>query len=405
VNARAPIVLLGLGAATAAAVSALAYGPSHALAAAALFTGCGAPVLALSHLLARHRRRVGSLTRQLAAGVVLVFGLLLAGVGAVALLMFVSLDDAYLLATLLAFAGALATYSAWLLTRGIKDDVENIRDVLVAVGDGKRGEISIETGGRDAIAELARAAERMIEQLVEREAQRDTSEQARRDLIAAVSHDLRTPLTSLRLLAQGIDDGLLDVGNGGRRYLDEISLHVESLSAMVDDLFELTRLEAGDIQWSMQQVRLDELVGETVEAMRRQAAAKGVMVNAHVPCDLAPAEGNPEKLQRVLFNLIQNAIRHTPADGSVTVAAEASGRTIEVEVADTGEGIGMTDRERVFEAFYRGDASRTEDGSGLGLSICKAIVELHGGRIWFVEDEAGTRVHFTLPRATEPVAG
>jgi signal transduction histidine kinase len=396
VNARVPIVLLGLGAATAAAVSALAYGPSHALAAAALFTACGAPVLALSHLLAGHRRRVGSLTRQLAAGVVLVFGLLLAGVGAVALLMFVSLDDAYLLATLLAFAGTLATYSAWLLTRGIKDDVENIRDVLVAVGDGERGEISIETGGRDAIAELARAAERMIEQLAEREAQRDTSEEARRDLIAAVSHDLRTPLTSLRLLAQGIDDGLLDVGNGGRRYLDEISLHVESLSAMVDDLFELTRLEAGDIQWSMQRVRLDELVGETVEAMRRQAAAKGVVVNAHVPGDLAPAEGNPEKLQRVLFNLIQNAIRHTPADGSVTVAAEASGRTIEVEVADTGEGIGRTDRDRVFEAFYRGDASRTEDGSGLGLSICKAIVELHGGRIWLVEDEA---------RATEPVAG
>jgi signal transduction histidine kinase len=404
VSARVPILLITLGAAAAAAVSALAYGPSHALAAAAFFAACGAPVLVLSHLLARHRRRVGSLTRQLAAGVVLVFGLVLAGVGAVALLMFVSLDDAYLLATLLAFAAALAIYSSWLLTRGIKADVEKVRDVLVAVGDGRRGEVSIETGGRDAIAELARAAERMIEQLTRREAERDGSEQARRDLIAAVSHDLRTPLTSLRLLAQGIDDGLLELGNGGRGYLDEISLHVQSLSAMVDDLFELTRLEAGDIQWSMQRVRLDELVTETVEAMRRQAAAKGVVVSARLPGDLAAAKANPEKLQRVLFNLIQNAIRHTPADGSVTVVAEASGPTIEVEVADTGEGIGRGDRERVFEAFYRGDASRMGDGSGLGLSICKAIVEVHGGRIWVGEGTPGTRVHFTVPRAREQVA-
>jgi signal transduction histidine kinase len=172
---------------------------------------------------------------------------------------------------------------------------------------------------------------------------------------------------------------------------------------MVDDLFELTRLEAGDIQWSMQRVRLDVLVGETVEAMRAQAAAKGVAVEARVPADLAPARANPEKLQRVMFNLMQNAIRHTPADGSVTVAAEASDQAIEVEVADTGAGIGPCDRERVFEPFFRGDASRTSGGSGLGLSICRAIIEVHGGRIWVDDGRAGTRVHFTLPRARETV--
>jgi signal transduction histidine kinase len=395
--------MLALGAAAAAGVSALVYGPSHALAAAAFFAACGAPVLALSHLLARHRRRVGSLTRQFAAGVTLVFGLVLAGVGAVALMMFVSLHDAYLLATLLAFACALAVYSSWLLTRGIRHDIENVRDALTAVGEEEQTPVTIETGGRDAIAELAVAAEQMIQRLSEHEARREASEQARRDLIAAVSHDLRTPLTSLRLLVEGIDDGLLQVHDGGRRYMDEISLHVESLSAMVDDLFELTRLEAGDIQWSMQRVRLDVLVGETVEAMRAQAAAKGVAVEARVPADLAPARANPEKLQRVMFNLMQNAIRHTPADGSVTVAAEASDQAIEVEVADTGAGIGPCDRERVFEPFFRGDASRTSGGSGLGLSICRAIIEVHGGRIWVDDGRAGTRVHFTLPRARETV--
>jgi signal transduction histidine kinase len=186
-----------------------------------------------------------------------------------------------------------------------------------------------------------------------------------------------------------------------------MGLHVRSLSAMVDDLFELTRLEAGDIQWSMRHIQLDELVRETVDAMRTQAEAKGVAVEMRVPGNLAPAKANPEKLQRVLFNLIQNAIRHTPADGSVTVTAESNGRAIEVEVSDTGAGIPPVDRKRVFEPFFRGDSSRRREGSGLGLSICRAIVEVHGGRIWLDDSSSGTRVRFTLPspqRATRGAA-
>ena len=111
------------------------------------------------------------------------------------------------------------------------------------------------------------------------------------------------------------------------------------------------------------------------------------------------AQANAEKVQRVLFNLIQNAIRHTPADGSVTVRARAAGGGVEVEVADDGEGIPAGDGERVFEAFYRGDAARGEDGAGLGLAISRAIVEAHGGRIWLEDGSPGTRVHFTLKSA------
>jgi len=371
----------------------------YVLAAGVFLAICGVPVLALSHLLAAHRRRLGSLSRQFAAAVGLMFGLVLTGVAAVAMLMFVTPHDAYLLATLLAFACALAVYSSWLLSRGIRADIRIVRDALRAVGEGEPPRGPIETGGRDEVAELARAAESMRGRLAEHEAGRAASERARRDLIAAISHDLRTPLTSLQLLAQGIDDGVLDSGVGEHGYAEEISLHVGSLAAMVDDLFELTRLEAGEIQWSMQRVHLDELVGETVESMRAQAAAKGIAVSASIPNGLAPAEANPEKLQRVLFNLIQNAIRHTPADGSVTVAAEPAGPAIEIEVADTGSGISAHDRARVFEPFFRGDASRGSGGAGLGLSICRAIIEVHGGRIWLDESTTGTRVRFTLPRA------
>jgi signal transduction histidine kinase len=133
--------------------------------------------------------------------------------------------------------------------------------------------------------------------------------------------------------------------------------------------------------------------------MRAPAEERGVRLAAELPPEEVLAEADAEKVQRVLFNLIQNAIRHTPADGSVTVRARQSGGGVEVEVADDGEGIPAGDGERVFEAFYRGDAARGEDGAGLGLAISRAIVEAHGGRIWLEPGSPGTRVHFTLRAA------
>ena len=117
---------------------------------------------------------------------------------------------------------------------------------------------------------------------------------------------------------------------------------------------------------------------------------------ARLTCTQPRRSANAEKVQRVLFNLIQNAIRHTPADGSVTVRARPAGKGVEVEVDDSGEGIPTADGDRVFEAFYRGDASRNEEGAGLGLAISKAIVEAHGGKIWLEPGDPGTRVRFTL---------
>jgi signal transduction histidine kinase len=177
--------------------------------------------------------------------------------------------------------------------------------------------------------------------------------------------------------------------------------HIRALSALIDDLFELSRLEAGDVQWTLEQVRVETLVQETVAAMSAEAQAKGVAVRCELPGGLAPAHANPEKVQRVLFNLIQNAIRHTPADGSVTVRARTAGIGVEIEVADTGDGIAPADRARVFDPFFRAgsDAARTHSGAGLGLAISRAIVEAHGGRIWLVPADEGTRVRFVLPSA------
>jgi signal transduction histidine kinase len=248
-----------------------------------------------------------------------------------------------------------------------------------------------------AAAGAALAAALAVRLAMEERSRREI-EAARRQLVAAASHDLRTPLASLRLLVESIDDGVA-TGETRERYLKEIRTHVGVLSDLIDDLFELSRIEAGDISWTMRQIEVRELIGDTVAAMRAPAAERGVSLAAELPAGELVASANAEKLQRVLFNLIQNAIRHTPADGSVTVRARSAAGGVEVEVADNGEGIPAGDSERVFEAFYRGDAARGEEGAGLGLAISRAIVEAHGGKIWFEDGAPGTRVHFTLKSA------
>ena len=392
-------LLLSVGAVFGGTVLSLAYAPEDGLLMALFMVACGAPAIAGSHVLVARRAAAGPLSRQLAAGVGITVALVTLGVGAIAVLMFVSAHDAFVMGLLLVFAGGLTAYSASVLAGGVMADIEAVRDGVRAVGEGRR-DLEIRTDGRDELAELAAAANLMAGQLRDREAERDTAEAARRDLIAAVSHDLRTPLTSLRLLADAIEDELVDPETR-QRYLGQMSVHIASLSALVEDLFELSRLEAGDIQWSMQQVALDQLIEETVEAMRPHAEKSMVAVIAELDGAIGPARANPEKLQRVMFNLIQNAIRHTPPDGSVTVAAESSGTHVEVEVADTGEGVAPEERELAFEPFFRGGQgqARGGDGTGLGLTICRAIVEAHGGRIWFADSRVGARVRFSLPLA------
>jgi signal transduction histidine kinase len=347
------------------------------------------------------RSWAGSLPRQFALVVAIVVAPVLVALVVVGSLMVVSDQSAALVAAIVAAAGLVAIVAARLVAGGILRDVEAIRDGLMAVGRGRR-EVRIETSANDELAELAAAANVMIARLRDEEAARDQSDAARRDLIAAVSHDLRTPLTSLRLLADAIGDDIVEDPETRRGYLRRMAIHIDALSVLIDDLFELSRLEAGDISWSIEQVPLRELVGETVEAMRVQAEVKGVAVVAEVPDTLRPARANPEKLQRVLINLIQNAIRHTPADGSVVVRAEPVAAGIEFEIADTGDGIRPEERDHVFTAFYRGgaDAARTSPGAGLGLAVSRAIVEAHGGRIWLADAAIGTRVRFSLPAAT-----
>lgn len=394
--------LMAVGcAAVAVTVSIVVLGLPHTLVVLAVLLGVGAVTAVGTESIVRARRRglAGPLSRQIAIVIGLVIAPLLMAMVILGLLMFVSGKDAALVGVIVAVSGVLGIAAAVRLSSGVTREVAAIRDGLAAVGLGSR-EAVLEASSAEELRELADSANAMIERLGVEEAARDQSEAARRGLVAAASHDLRTPITSLRLLAEAIDDELVDE-TVRREYVRRMLTHIEALSALIDDLFELSRLEAGDINWTLEQVAVDQLVSETVDAMRVQAEAKGVAVRADVLDGLSPARGNPEKLQRVLFNLIQNAIRHSPADGTVVVRAEKLRDMIEVEVEDSGGGIPSEERDLVFDAFFRGgtDAPRTTTGAGLGLAVARAIVDAHGGRIWLPSTEVGTRVRFSVPVA------
>jgi signal transduction histidine kinase len=351
--------------------------------------GCGAALVA--YALALTRAHVGGLRRQFAVVAAVALAQLTLSVVFFVEEMFVSGHDAFFAVLAAAYVTALTAWVVHLLGRSALDDVDAVRATLTLVAEGRR-DVRTGVAGRDEIARLAADVDAMVARL-------DAEERARRDLIAAVSHDLRTPITSLRLLADAIDDDVVDA-EMRREYASRISTHVRALGALIDDLFELTRLESGELSWSMEQVRLDLLLREAVDAMRPSADAGAVSVRAVLDEAPAAARANPERLQRVLFNLIQNAIRHTPPDGSVTVRARSIGNTIEIEVADTGCGIDVEHRERVFEPFYRADSSRTDGSAGLGLAVSRAIIEAHGGSIWLDDAPVGTRVRFRLPQAS-----
>jgi signal transduction histidine kinase len=372
-------------------VCAVAFEPKAGWETLVIVAPLGVATMVAAHALAARRQRLGGLRRQFAA--VAIFVVVQAGIAVAVFIdrMFVSAHDAVLTALVVAWAALLGMWAGRLVGARALADLEAVRSTLHAVAEGRRDVGTGVTGGGE-IGELAAEVDAMIARLA-------GEERARRALVASVSHDLRTPVTALRLLCEAIEDGVVDEGTA-EGYVARIATHVRVLGALIDDLFELSRLESGELRWSMQRVALRRLVEESVEAMRPEAAARAVDVRAVLEAGDPLALGDPARLQRVLFNLIQNAIRHTPPDGSVTVRAGLVDGDVEIEVADTGEGIPPAERERVFEAFHRLDPARGGDGgAGLGLAISRAIVEAHGGRIWIADAAPGTRVRVRLRAA------
>lgn len=334
-------------------------------------------------------------------GSFLLVGMVVAGAQA----MFLSGHDLSLLLTMLLFAALLVVgvsmYGAALMGRRI----ERVRAGTARLASGELdAEVSVE--GRDEIAGLAEDFNRMSLALQEAKSREKEMEEARRDLIAAVAHDLRTPLASTRALIEAVTDGVASDPELQARYLDSAQGEISHLSQLVEDLFELARIDAGVLQLNLERASLYDLISDTLSSFQGQAQEQGVRLVGEVSSNVDPVLMNPPKLQRVFHNLISNALHHTPTDGTIALRAEPNGEVVRVEVADTGRGISSEDLPRIFERSFRGEQSRTRppidgaSGAGLGLAIARGLIEAHGGAI-SVESQPGqgSCFRFTLRRA------
>ncbi len=223
-------------------------------------------------------------------------------------------------------------------------------------------------------------------------------ETVRRDFISNISHELRTPIASVKALAETLGDGGIDDPQVAKAFLGKINAEADRLAQMVQELGELSCIESGEAALEKKDISIGEAIGHAVDRLKAQADRAGLTIDVNAPADLPRVVGDERRVEQVLVNIIHNAIKFTPSGGRVSISARVQGDRMLVSVVDTGVGIPADDLPRIFERFYKADKSRSGGGTGLGLAIARHIVEAHGGRIWAESMEGkGATFHFTLP--------
>ena len=341
-------------------------------------------------------RLLPTLRLQVAALALVAVALPLAAVTLGGLVMFHMHDDVKLLEVAAASAST-ALVAALLLGQSITRRVHSLEQAAARLAAGELAARAPSDGPRE-VARLGASFNEMatsIEQLFD----------ARRQLVAWASHDLRTPLAAIRAMLEAIEDGLAEPDE----YLPALGEQASALGALIDDLFELAQIDAGVLTLELRETPLGELVTSCVRGLEADARARSVRLELALAEPLPGVRCVPQHVQRVLTNLLTNALRHTPSDGSVVVTARPVGEELEVVVEDTGDGLTEETQARMFDRFWRADLARTRRGgrAGLGLAIARGLIEAQGGRIW-AENRVGggARVGFSLPiaaRQTRPV--
>jgi signal transduction histidine kinase len=327
-----------------------------------------------------------------------------AGVATIAQKMFISRADLDVVLAVVVIGGIAGFVVALLVGRRVSKSSRLLLDAVQEVG--RNGEYE----APDAVlpAELAglsaalAAAHHRLAQARDRERALEAS---RRELVAWVSHDLRTPLAGLRAMAEALEDGVVSDRPTVSRYHTQIRKETDRLTLMIDDLFELSRIHAGTLRLIKRQVELSELIGEALTSAEPLARAKGVQLRGFAAAS-PPVLVDSAEVGRALRNLVANAIRHTPPHGSVEVLGDEGAGQARLSVSDSCGGIPAEHLPRVFDVAFRGQPARTpgpDEGAGLGLSIARGIIEAHSGRIGVRNVGPGCQFAIWLPVARDGV--
>ncbi len=362
----------------------------------------GAGVLAA--VLLRTLRTPRATTQAVIAGLAPVVAVAV-GVWGAAAAMFISAHDLRALLVVLVGAGTVGMVTALAFGARVSAASESLGLLAGRIGDdvGEPAPATVPLGAPGELVDLAAQLEAALARLAESRQQAAAVEESRRELVAWVSHDLRTPLAGIRAMVEALEDGLVDDPATVARYYRTMRGETDRLAGLVDDLFELSRIHAGALSLDLEEVALDELVSDALAGVAVAAAAKGIDLQDQVGSPAPVVELSIPEMARVVRNLLDNAIRHTPRGGTVRIEALAddAGQAAVVSVTDGCGGIPLPDLPRVFELAYRGDAARTpsDGGAGLGLAVARGLVEAHDGEISVANEGDGCRFTIRLPVA------
>lgn len=313
-------------------------------------------------------------------------GVALLNVFIVAQLMFVSTShDLKLLVALIGFSAIVTLFFSLWAASTVAGRIEQVARGIRALAGGDY-QARVEISGGDEVSQLANDVNDLADRLAGAEEQRRALDRERRELTAAISHDLRTPLASVRAMVEALDDRVVQDEAEIDRYYGTIRREIERLSRMIDDLFELAQLDAGALRLERRPVALQEVAAEVVDAMQAQAHRQGVKLRLEPSGEPSAVTVDGARMERAIGNLVRNALEHTPEGGQVEIGLFAENGFAGLRVSDSGEGIDGSDLPRIWERFYRAERSRRRstngaDGAGLGLAIVKGIVEAHGGAV------------------------